>query len=97
MCRSINCLRERRLRTQADFLRLWGIEDLVDEGQRRWRERAHLGDLAAVRARSRVAEAAALCDPDGLGSFLVAEWSRHGSPLTTPTGKDAVLRPGAAG
>jgi SAM-dependent MidA family methyltransferase len=62
------------LRTQAEFLRSWGIDDLVEEGRRVWHERAHLGDLAAIRARSRVTEADALLDPAGLGAFLVAEW-----------------------
>lgn len=60
--------------TQAEFLRRWGIDGLVDEGRRLWQERAHLGDLAAIRARSRVTEAEALLDPGGLGAFLVAEW-----------------------
>lgn len=62
------------LTTQADFLRRYGIDDLVDEGRRIWAERAHLGDLAAIRARSRVTEAEAILDPSGLGAFLVAEW-----------------------
>ncbi|MEI2655030.1 MAG: SAM-dependent methyltransferase [Microthrixaceae bacterium] len=61
--------------TQAEFLRRWGIDDLVDEGRRIWQERAHLGDLAAIRARSRVTEAEALLDEGGLGAFLVAEWT----------------------
>lgn len=61
--------------TQAEFLQRWGIDDLVDEGRRIWQERAHLGDLTAIRARSRVTESEALLDPDGLGSFLVAEWT----------------------
>jgi SAM-dependent MidA family methyltransferase len=59
---------------QADWLRSWGIEDLVEEGRRVWAERAHLGDLEAIRGRSRVLEAEALCDPDGLGAFWVLEW-----------------------
>lgn len=63
-----------RLDTQAAFLRRWGIDELVEEGRRTWRERAAIGDLAAVRARSRVHEADALLDPTGLGGFLVAEW-----------------------
>ena len=67
--------RPSRLETQAEFLRRWGIDELVDEGRRIWAERAHLGDLEAVRARSRVQEAAALLDPDGLGAFLSLEWS----------------------
>lgn len=60
--------------TQAEFLRRWGIDELVDEGRRVWAERAHLGDLTAIRARSRITEAEALLDPGGLGAFLVAEW-----------------------
>jgi SAM-dependent MidA family methyltransferase len=60
--------------TQADWLRRHGIDALVEEGRAVWHERAHLGDLAAVAARSRVGEAAALTDPDGMGAFLVLEW-----------------------
>jgi SAM-dependent MidA family methyltransferase len=62
-------------RSQAEFLRAHGIDELVEEGRRLWQERAHLGDLAALRARSRVREAEALCDPDGLGAFRVLEWA----------------------
>jgi SAM-dependent MidA family methyltransferase len=57
--------------TQADWLRDLGIEALVDEGRAVWRERAHLGDLAAIAGRSRVGEAAALLDLDGLGAHRV--------------------------
>ena len=39
-----------------------------------WQERAHIGDLEALRWRSRVGEADALVDPSGLGSFQVLEW-----------------------
>jgi SAM-dependent MidA family methyltransferase len=59
--------------TQADWLRRWGIDDLVEEGRRIWSERAAVADLAALRARSRAVEAEALCDPTGLGGFTVAE------------------------
>ncbi|MFN8050254.1 MAG: SAM-dependent methyltransferase [Acidimicrobiales bacterium] len=62
--------------TQAEFLTRHGIDELVDEGRRIWTERAHLGDLEAIRARSRVTEAEALLAPDGLGAFLVGEWVR---------------------
>jgi SAM-dependent MidA family methyltransferase len=62
-------------RSQAEWLAAHGIEELVAEGRRIWAERAHLGDLVAVRARSRVGEAAALCDPAGLGAFRVLEWA----------------------
>src|SRR5690606_24607885 len=46
-------------RTQAEWLAEHGIEELVAEGRRIWHERAAIGDLAALRARSRVNEAAA--------------------------------------
>jgi SAM-dependent MidA family methyltransferase len=62
-------------RSQREWLATHGIHDLVEEGRRTWSERAHLGDLAAVRARSRIGEAEALCDPAGLGAFRVLEWS----------------------
>ena len=59
---------------QAEFLQHHGIEELVAEGRRVWSERAHIGDLAALRGRSRVVERDALCDPAGLGAFRVIEW-----------------------
>lgn len=60
--------------SQADWLVAWGIEELVEEGRRAWTERAGVGDLAALRARSRAVEAEALTDPTGLGAFRVLEW-----------------------
>ena len=65
------------VRTQAQFLALHGIDDLVAEGRRVWAESAHVGDLAALRARSRVREAEALTDASGLGGFTVVEWVRR--------------------
>ena len=61
--------------TQADFLRRWGIDDLVDEGQRAWTAAAARADLAAMTMRSRTREAEALLDPLGLGGFSVAFWA----------------------
>jgi SAM-dependent MidA family methyltransferase len=78
------------LHSQRQFLLLHGIDELVDEGRRMWAERAHVADLAALTARSRVREAEALLDPDGLGAFTVLEWSvppdpaRTGSPCRVP-------------
>ena len=63
-----------REQTQSAFLRGHGLGELVEEGRRTWNERAHVGDLEAVRGRSRINEAEALTDPDGLGSFRVLEW-----------------------
>jgi SAM-dependent MidA family methyltransferase len=63
-----------RVRTQAEWLRALGIDHLVEEGRRTWADRAHAPDLVALRGRSRVREAEALLDPDGLGSFVAMEW-----------------------
>ena len=62
------------VRTQAQFLQLWDIEELVAEGRRIWEESAARPGLAAMAARSRIREAEALLDPTGLGGFTVAEW-----------------------
>ncbi len=59
---------------QADWLRAHGIDALVASGKARWHERAAVGDLEAVRARSRIGEAEALLDEGGLGGFRVLEW-----------------------
>ena len=60
--------------TQAEFLRRHGIDELIEDGRRRWAERAGVGDLEALKARSRVREAEALLDPSGMGAFCVLEW-----------------------
>jgi SAM-dependent MidA family methyltransferase len=62
------------VRTQAQWLALHGIADLVGEGRRVWEAGAARGDLEALAGRSRVREAEALTDPSGLGAFTVAEW-----------------------
>ena len=62
--------------SQAAWLTNLGVEALVEEGRAVWRERAHLGDLAAIAGRSRVGEAAALLDPDGLGAHQVITLER---------------------
>lgn len=63
------------LHTQADWLRRHGIDPLIDEARAKWHERAAIGDLESLKARSRVNEADLLLDPDGPGGFLVAEWT----------------------
>ena len=65
-------------RAQAEFLRAHGLDDLVAAARQEWTERAHIGDLQALKARSRVTEAAALTDPSGLGAFRVLEWEVPG-------------------
>jgi hypothetical protein len=56
---------------QADWLEGLGIAELVTEARAGWDARAHIGDLEAVRHRSRVSEAAALTDSAGLGAHQV--------------------------
>jgi NADH dehydrogenase [ubiquinone] 1 alpha subcomplex assembly factor 7 len=60
-----------RKTTQANWLRGLGIDDVVAEARAEWDARAHVGDLAAVKHRSRVTEGAALLDPTGLGAHSV--------------------------
>jgi len=62
------------VRSQAQWLQLHGIADLVEEGKRYWADHAARPDLAAMRMRSRVSEAEALLDLSGLGAFSVLEW-----------------------
>lgn len=57
------------IRTQAQFLHLWGIDELIDEGRRAWEAAAARPDVAAMKMRSRISEADALLDPSGLGAF----------------------------
>ncbi len=72
-----------RLETQADFLRRFGVDELVEEGRLAWRAAAAAPDVRALRMRSRTVEVDALLDPDGLGAWWVATWSNldDGSPL----------------
>ena len=61
--------------TQAEFLRDHGIDELVAEGRAVWAERAGIGDLDALRSRSRTSEAEALLDPAGMGAFNALVWT----------------------
>lgn len=65
------------VRSQAQFLQRWGIDDLVAEGKTVWQENASRPTLEAMKMRSRVSEAEALLDESGLGNFTVLEWSNH--------------------
>jgi len=62
------------VRSQAQWLQLHGIDELVAEGKAYWEQHAARPDLAAMKMRSRVSEAEALLDPTGLGAFTVLEW-----------------------
>ena len=58
------------VRTQAQFLQRWGIDELVDEGRAAWAAATAAPTVAAMTMRSRIREAEALLDPAGLGGFL---------------------------
>lgn len=62
--------------TQADWLTENGLEPVLEAARRVWEERAHIGDLPAMKARSALTEAGALTDPDGLGAFVIEEWRK---------------------
>ena len=62
------------VRSQAQWLQLHGIAELVAEGKAHWERHAARPDLTAMRMRSRISEAEALLDPTGLGAFTVLEW-----------------------
>ena len=61
--------------SQADFLRAHGLDELVAEGRAAWEAGAATGGLEAIRGRSRIGEAEALTDAQGLGGFRVIQWS----------------------
>jgi len=58
---------------QSEWLPKWGIDELVADGSRYWEEHKSAPDIAAMKMRSRVNEAQALTDRDGLGAFSVLE------------------------
>jgi SAM-dependent MidA family methyltransferase len=62
-------------RSQSEFLVAHGLESLVADARTAWEAAAARPDVEALKARSRVSEAAALADPAGLGSFRVLEWA----------------------
>jgi SAM-dependent MidA family methyltransferase len=61
-------------RSQAEFLRSHGLDELAQAARAGWRGRAAIGDLEALAALSRAGEAVALTDPTGLGAHRVLEW-----------------------
>ncbi len=64
---------------QDSWLAALGIEQLVGEGREVWAAGAAEGGLAALTGRSRVSEAAALTDPDGLGAHRVVLYAAGGA------------------
>ena len=62
--------------TQVDFLTQWGIDELVREGSDYWESMKHAPDVAAMKMRSRIAEAKSLTDQTGLGAFTALSWQK---------------------
>ena len=62
--------------SQADFLKQWGINDLVREGSDYWESMKNAPDVAAMKMRSRSTEAKSLIDQTGLGTFTALSWQK---------------------
>jgi SAM-dependent MidA family methyltransferase len=62
--------------TQAEFLKQWGIDELVHEGNAYWENMKHAPDVAAMKMRSRSNEATSLTDSSGLGTFNALSWQK---------------------
>jgi SAM-dependent MidA family methyltransferase len=58
---------------QSDWLKHWGIEQLVDEGNQYWEMHKDSPGLAAIKMRSRRTELGSICGDEGLGLFSVME------------------------
>jgi hypothetical protein len=65
--------------TQADFLTRWGIHDLVNEGAAYWESMKSAPDVAAMKMRSRITEAALLLDQSCLRTFTKLGWEIENS------------------
>ena len=61
---------------QSDWLRRWGIDDLVSEGTQYWDKHKSSPDIAAIKMRSRANEGLAIKQQLGLGGFQVFELDR---------------------
>jgi len=63
-----------RLQAQAQFLKLWGIEELVEQGNQIWQAQAAAPTAESLIAGSRGSEAKQLCNPETFGNYKVASW-----------------------
>jgi hypothetical protein len=62
--------------TQVQFLRQWGIDELVLEGNVYWENLSGAPDIAAIKMRSRAVEHGALSGMTGLGGLTCMAWFR---------------------
>jgi SAM-dependent MidA family methyltransferase len=63
------------LSTQADWLAAAGIESMTARARALWQRSRSNPTAETLAARTLLDEANALTSPDGMGAFLVAEWS----------------------
>jgi SAM-dependent MidA family methyltransferase len=63
---------------QSEWLRRWGIDELVSEGNKYWEQNKSAPNVAAMKMRSRANEALQLTSETGIGSFSVIEIARQG-------------------
>ena len=71
------------VRSQAQILARWGIDDLDAEGKAQWTAAAAAPSVASLRMRSRASEAESLRDPTGLGAFLAVEWTTEAATVVS--------------
>jgi SAM-dependent MidA family methyltransferase len=69
----MNAVPDLSTRSQTEWLKTWGIGELVSEGSKYWEEHKSSPDIAAMKMRSRANEAQALTSLDGLGAFSALE------------------------
>jgi SAM-dependent MidA family methyltransferase len=58
---------------QSEWLKHWGIEQLVEEGNQYWEAHKHAPDVRALKMSSRKIELSSIYSDEGLGSFSVME------------------------
>jgi len=58
---------------QSDWLRHWGIQNLVDEGAKYWDQHKSSPDIYAIKMRSRANESIQLMSNQQMGQYLVIE------------------------
>jgi len=60
---------------QADFLKQWGVDELVRVGTDYWESMKHAPDVAAMKMRSRSNESRAITEGIGLGGLTCLKWN----------------------
>ena len=64
-----DCVLEFTILSQSEWLKRWGIEQLVEEGKQYWKHHKHSPNLKAMKMQSRFNEALAIAGVSGMGKF----------------------------